>query len=56
MTDPRVSAQVPAIIVSIFTCDWHYIGRRGTNGGSLLIAGVASLITIPLILVGGTAP
>ena len=45
--------QIPAHILCIFLCNWKYLGRRGTNCLGLIVAGVVSLISIPLILDGG---
>ena len=45
--------QIPANILCILLCNWKYLGRRGTNCLGLVVAGVASLLSIPLILDGG---
>ena len=45
--------QIPANILCILLCNWKYLGRRGTNELGLVVAGVASLLSIPLILDGG---
>ena len=45
--------EIPANIFCALGLQWRYLGRRLTASLSLLLAGVASVISIPLIVTGG---
>ena len=45
--------ETPANIISLFCMNMSLFGRRWTNALSLIIAGVASLIAVPLLITSG---
>jgi OCT family organic cation transporter-like MFS transporter 4/5 len=46
------AVEVPALIVGILLMSWSVTGRRFTSCGAFIVAGLSSLICIPMILFG----
>ena len=46
------AVEIPSLIICIFLLNWKLCGRRLTSSGTFLVAGLSSIITIPLILYG----
>ncbi len=48
--------EIPGLLLSLLTARWPPLGRRGTAGWFLAIAGLANLLTVPFILHGNVLP
>ena len=46
------AVEIPSLIICIFLLNWKICGRRLTSSGTFLVAGLSSIVTIPLIVCG----
>lgn len=44
--------EIPANFIVMFCLNWHVLGRRWTNAGSLIAAGIINFCIVPAILAG----
>ena len=47
------AVEIPANLITLVLMDMKLFGRRRTNSGALFLAGISSLICVPLVITLG---